>query len=375
MQVKAKIKNALKGNPFLSRRILALTGILVLCALVAAGYWFFFMRGIVYSDDARIDADVVDLAPEINGTLRQVLVTEGMTVKKGQVLFVLDTESLEADVTQAQAELNATKSNLSVQEAACLKAVHGPRKQDIKIAYADVMRLHALNKLADIQLARIKRLYSKNATSQSALENAQAAYDSGKQSLEEATQKLNLLLDGTRSEDIKAAKCRVDLARGEVKKAAACLIEAKTELDKATVRAPCDGVVVRRWEDPGSMLPAGTPVLSVLDTASLRVAANIEEKYLYRVAPGDQVDIAVDAFPELRLKGHIERILRATNSEFSLIPPEGVSGTFIKVAQRVRLRISIDTPHGHLPLGPGMSVEVYIHTTQGWLKHSLEKKI
>jgi len=104
---------------------------------------------------------------------------------------------------------------------------------------------------------------------------------------------------------------------------------------------------------------ASQPVISMFDPATLRVDANIEEKYLHDVAVGDEADISVDAYPALQLKGRVTEILRATNSEFSLIPAEGVSGTFIKVTQRVPLRIAVAAPPD-LALGPGLSVEVKI---------------
>lgn len=101
-------------------------------------------------------------------------------------------------------------------------------------------------------------------------------------------------------------------------------------------------------------------MVSVFDPATLRVDANIEEKYLNEVAVGNRVDVEVDAYPKLRLTGRVAEILRTTNSQFSLIPAEGVSGTFIKVTQRVPLRIAIQAPPG-LHLGPGLSAEVRIH--------------
>jgi len=354
------------------RRIVLVSCILAVLAFATGAYWFVFMRGVVYSDDARIDGDLVDIAPEINGALRQVLVQEGDRVKKGQALFVMDKEYLKAAVAQARATLNAARSNLSVQEAGYQKAVHGPRIQDISIARAVVMKLRAQNKLSALQLARTETLFGKKAASKSELDNVRTTCESNKQSLEEAVQRLRLLQAGTRSEDIEAARCRVELAKGQVKKDAAALSRVMIKLGKATVCAPFDGSVVRRWRDPGAVVMEGTPILTVLDTASLRVSANIEEKYLNKIRINDPVDISVDAFPDLELKGHIERILRATNSEFSLIPAEGVSGTFIKVSQRVRLRIAID----NLPevsLGPGLSVEVHIHTAGDRDRHQKSK--
>jgi membrane fusion protein (multidrug efflux system) len=103
------------------------------------------------------------------------------------------------------------------------------------------------------------------------------------------------------------------------------------------------------------------PVISMFDPSTLRVDANIEEKDLVDVAIGDTADVSVDAYPSLRLHGRVTEILRATNSEFSLIPAEGVSGTFIKVTQRVPLRIALTVPP-ELALGPGLSVEVRIRS-------------
>jgi membrane fusion protein (multidrug efflux system) len=128
------------------------------------------------------------------------------------------------------------------------------------------------------------------------------------------------------------------------------------------VRAPFDGWVVRRWLDPGAMPLTAQPVISMFDPATLRVDANIEEKDLHDVAIGDVAYISVDAFPSLRLQGRVSEILRAANSEFSLIPAEGVSGTFIKVTQRVPLRIAVEGAPPELALGPGLSVEVRIHS-------------
>jgi multidrug resistance efflux pump len=104
----------------------------------------------------------------------------------------------------------------------------------------------------------------------------------------------------------------------------------------------------------------GQAVLSLFDQSSLRVDANIEEKYLSQVSVGDEATIKLDAYPELRLKGWVVEILRATNSQFSLIPAEGVSGTYIKVSQRVPLRIAIYNPPDVL-LAPGLSAKVRIH--------------
>ena len=210
-------------------------------------------------------------------------------------------------------------------------------------------------------MSAIQTLFKQTTVSQDDLDRARTAYESARQSRENAVQNLILLQQGSRKEDIAAAKAAVDLARSKVAEAAAAVESAQGDLARCTVRAPFDGWVVRRWLDPGAMPLAAQPVISMFDPATLRVDANIEEKYLHDVAIGDAADITVDAFPALRLHGRVTEILRAANSEFSLIPAEGVSGTFIKVTQRVPLRIAVTAPPD-LAIGPGLSVDVRIHS-------------
>jgi membrane fusion protein (multidrug efflux system) len=333
-------------------------------AVIAAGvlgYWYLFMRGIVYSDDARFAGHMVDLAPEINGRLIEVAVHEGQFIHKGAIVFRLDPSIPQAALNQAEASLVSAKANLASNEALYQKALNGNRPEEIKAAEATVKRLQNEEELARLDFERDQVLFKRNTVSQDSLDRSRTAYESARQSRESAVQNLILLQQGSRREDIAAAKAAVELARSRVTEAKAAVESARSNLARCTVKAPFDGWAVRRWLDPGAMPLASQPVVSMFDPFTLRVNANIEEKYLHDVAIGDKVDISVDAYPALHLRGRLTQILRATNSEFSLIPAEGVSGTFIKVSQRVALRISVTAPMD-LPLGPGLSVEVRIHS-------------
>jgi membrane fusion protein (multidrug efflux system) len=345
------------------RRRRILLGICALAVIAAGvlGYWYLFMRGIVYSDDARFAGHMVDLAPEINGRLIEVAVHEGQFIHKGAIVFRLDPSIPQAALNQAEASLVSAKANLASNEALYQKALNGNRPEEIKAAEATVKRLQNEEELARLDFERDQVLFKRNTVSQDSLDRSRTAYESARQSRESAVQNLILLQQGSRREDIAAAKAAVELARSRVTEAEAAVESARGNLARCTVKAPFDGWAVRRWLDPGAMPLASQPVVSMFDPFTLRVDANIEEKYLHDVAIGDKVDISVDAYPALHLQGRLTQILRATNSEFSLIPAEGVSGTFIKVTQRVALRISVTAPMD-LPLGPGLSVEVRIHS-------------
>jgi len=333
-----------------------------LLAVVAAGvvgYWFLFMRGVVDTDDARLGGHLVDLAPEINDHVTEILVHEGQFVHRGDEVFRLDPTMPQAALNQAEAALASAKASFASNQAKLDKAVNGNRPEEILAAEATVSRLKNEEELTRLNLERTQTLFKQGGAAADELDRVRTAYASATQSRINAAQTLALLRQGSRQEDLDAARADVALAQSRIGEATAAIAAARSDLARCVVKAPFDGWVVRRWLDPGAMPLVAQPVVSVFDPSTLRVDANIEEKYLGEVAIGDTADITVDAFPGLHLKGRVTDILRATNSEFSLVPAEGVSGTFIKVTQRVPLRLAITAPPD-LTLGPGLSVEVKI---------------
>jgi membrane fusion protein (multidrug efflux system) len=344
------------------RRIAMGIGFLLLLGMAAGGYWFYFVRGIVFSDDARLDGDLVDMAPQISGRLIEVHGVEGARVRAGEVLFVLEKKALAAALAKAEADEKSARADLLVAQAEYSKAVSGPRPEEIRMAEAAEQKAATSLKLARENWGRIKRLHSGKAVSTSERDRAKTAYEEAQKVHEEALNRLQILRQGSRQEDLDAARANVETKKARLAGAQATLQQARVNLDFTEIRAPFDGVIARKWESSGAVVQAGKPVFTLFDPCTLHVAANIEEKDLYKIAVGDAVDISVDAYPDLNLKGQVEQVLPATNSEFSLIPAEGVSGTYIKVTQRVPIRIAVSCPQD-LHLGPGLSVEVSIHTT------------
>ena len=343
------------------RNILLALGLLAVLAGAASGFWYVFARGVVSTDDARIDADLLDIAPSVSGTLSTVPVQEGDHVGMGQVLFTLDTEVLQAAMDGALADRASAQATQAIAQAAYDKALRGPRAEEIHMQQAVVAKLAAQAREAKANGQRARALYQRHVLSSAEEEQTQTASDAARYALEEGQTKLALLRSGTREEDLAAAQAQLDLARNRLAASDAALRRMRADLTAAESRAPFDGVVVRRWKHPGAVLAAGTPVLTLLNPATLYVSANIEEGDLARVSTGDRVAITLDAYPGATLEGRVQRILRATNSQFSIIPAEGVSGAYIKVAQRVPLRIGLLAPPT-LPLAPGLSVEVRIFT-------------
>ena len=343
------------------RRILVAVGILLILGISAASYWYFHLRGSVYSDDARFDGDLVDIAPQIGGTITEIHVREGERAAKGQLLFVLDKAALEAATAKAEAAVISARAALAAAQAQYRKGVNGPLAGELAIAEATERRIKAEASFAEAEWKRAKALFDQHVTAEAATDKARTAMESAARAHDEAANHLALLREGTREEDLAADKANCDLAAARVAEAEAAVRQATVSLAYAEVRAPFDGFIVRRWRDHGSTAAAGTPILTLMNPATLHVAANIEEKYMYEVAIGQKVDVSVDSYPDLQITGKIDQILRATNSQFSLIPAEGVSGTYVKVTQRVPIRVAVQLPVD-TPLAPGLSVEIRIHT-------------
>ena len=348
----------LRGRGF--KRITTAVLFLLLLAVASAGYWFFFLRGVVSTDDARIDGDLVDLAPQIGGLMKDLRVQEGALVKKGQVLFVLDQSGPKAALAKAEGAVATARAALDVAQAMYEKSLHGARPEEISFARAAEQKAKQAMDLAESEWKRIRSLFQNGVVSASERDRARTAFDEALKAHEQSLNTLAILEQGTRSEDLASAAASVEAAKAGLATAEASAQQAQVSLNDTEVRAPFDGVVVRKWLNPGEMISPGRTVLTLFNPATLHVSANVEEKSLKLIAPGDAVDIVVDAYPNLTLKGRVTNILPVTNSQFSLIPSEGVSGTFIKVSQRLPILIALDRPKG-LTLGPGMSVEIKIH--------------
>jgi membrane fusion protein, multidrug efflux system len=343
------------------RLIFVAVGFLLFLVVVGFLYWFFFMRNIVSTDDARLDADLVNLAPQISGVLTDVKIVEGDKVHKGQLMFTLDKDIFKVNLEHTEAERDVALKNMNAVEASYEKAVHGPLPQEIKIAESEKSRLEAEMELTSIELKRSKDLFEKNAITESERDSAIASWKSAVESFNEAVNRLSLLKAGTRKEDLKSALALLEMNKALVKQAEVSLEQARLNLNYTDVYSPYNGFVVKLWVDPGTVVQAGTPVLSIMNPSSLYVSANITEKNLYRISVGDKADFSIDSYPGKTFSGRVESIMRVVNSRFSLIPAEGVSGTFIKLTQRVPIRVKFDVPAG-MNLGPGLSVALHIHT-------------
>jgi membrane fusion protein (multidrug efflux system) len=336
-----------------SQRRFILIGLAVV--MVVGGIAFYLVhRGKESTDDAFLDAHIIQISPEIAERVNHVAVTDNQFVKKGDLLVELDSQNEVVLLETAKANLASSEAKL-VQAQAQLEAA----TSDLAQSRADVKEAQATADNAAKDLARNKELKQSGAiaqrefdTSQTQALSSKAAYDSKRQSA-------------------LSAEAQVRVAGAQVKAAEASAVQAQAILDSAELRlsytkifAPADGRVTRKNVEPGSYVQTGAALLAIVPPETW-VIANFKETQLDEMRPGQPVDIRIDAYPSLDLHGRVESIQSGTGSRFSLLPSENATGNFVKVVQRVPVKIVFtDLPKDAPEFSPGMSVVPTVHVDQ-----------
>ncbi|UIJ37416.1 HlyD family secretion protein [Desulfobaculum bizertense] len=382
-------QNGTEKHAGLKRKIFA--GLLVLMA-VAALVWFLFMRGKVQTDDAFVDGHIYMISPRVSGYVTDVLVEDNQFVKKGESLLLLD----ETDYTVALAEARAALASLElgvplersqtgykVQSATAAK-VSLERKLE-ELAKRRESALHSFESAksthikAAKDLRRYRTLVKDDVAPQSQLDDAVMSERTSQAAQSRAESEVAAVereIAATKA-DLKRLAANIDLAATgeglaeiksrEVEAQMARVHKAELNLKYCDVKAPVDGFVTKKNVEAGRVVASGQPVLAVVPLApeDLWITANYKETQLEDVRVGQHVTIKVDTYSDVTLEGVVESIMAGTGSAFSLFPPENASGNYVKVVQRIPVRIRLTKTEGIPPLRIGMSVVPTIHTNGG----------
>src|SRR5262249_7583886 len=334
--------------------------LLVVVALitVAANRWnaWTSQAAVQSTDDAYVSADVTRLSTRISGQVSSVAVEDFQSVKAGDLLIQVDPADYQAQVDLANATLAASQAALEILGDQ-IKLQHAAIAQ----ADAALRSMEAIEVETQEEQQRQQALSQTDAGTRQRLEQATAAYSkaqadvrAGSAAVAEQHHQLEVL-QGTkkqRAADVDGAKATLDAA--------------KLKLSYTHILAPFDGVVSERQVQPGDYVNVGSNFINIVPLPNVYVIANYKETQLTHVRSGQFVDIAVDSFPDQRLRGYVERISPASGSQFALLPPDNATGNFTKVVQRIPVRIAFDKDQPLLArLLPGMSVITRIHVTRG----------
>ena len=399
----------------MNKRISIAIGAVVIVVLAVA-VWLWATAGRETTDDAQVDAHVAPIAARIGGTVTEVPVKENQEVEAGAVLVVIDPRDYQVALDKARAELataeadaaaarvnvpitsTATTSNVSTARGGVEQAQAGIEgaQRAIDAATARLATAGARQREAEANAAktakdveRFKGLLAKDEISQqqydaavASADAARAATDSARSQGQEAqagisvaqsqltqaragatqaTAQLQTAQSGP--QEVTAQRARAASADAKVLQQRAAVQQAELNLQYTTLRASMKGIVSRKGVEVGQVVQPGQPLMAVIPLEEVWVTANFKETQLEKMRPGQRAVIEVDAYGGRDFKAHVESLAAATGSRFSLLPPENATGNFVKVVQRVPIRIAIDEKQdAQQLLRPGMSVTAKVYT-------------
>ncbi len=357
--------------------------LVLVVAIAAGGYWawtYFSVRE--STDDAQIDGNIVPVASRISGWVTEINVHDNQVVKAGDVLVRLDPKDYQVALDRAQAELAnaeadaraahvgvpvtsaATTSQLRTSEAATAAA-----RQEVDAANARLAEAQANYTRAAADLQRYSELVQKNEiprqtydnavatekAAQASVNAAQAAVATAKSRVQQAQAQVEAAQTGP--QQVAVTRARAGAASAAVQRAEAAVEQARLNLQYTTISAPVDGVASKKQNvQLGEIVQPGQPLLAIVPLEDTWVTANLKETQLNGMHPGQRATIHVDAY-DRDYQGHVDSIGPATGARFSLLPPENATGNYVKVVQRVPVKIVFEKGQdtNHL-LRPGMSV-------------------
>jgi membrane fusion protein (multidrug efflux system) len=385
---------AKKGPP---KPLLAL---LAVGAILGGGYYLYSM-GYEETDDAQIDGNISNISPRVSGTIKSVEVVDNQTVKANQLLAEIDPADYQvalaeakAQVAQADAQLRAEDPNVPIAESSNLAnvkssasdlasaqaALAGARKDQAQVL-AQLAQAEANDRNAQLELQRGARLIKSAAIAQADYDTRVNAAAATAANVEALRQSLAAARDRILQAEARASSAQVRLSetrdnaprtlaarRATVVAKQAALDLAKAQLAQAELNlaytkilSPAAGIIGKKSVSIGDRVSPGQQLMALSEIDSLWVTANYRETQLARMKPGQPVDVFVDSIDK-DLHGTVESIGGATGSRFSILPPENASGNYVKVVQRIPVRIRLDAGQAGLDrLRPGMSVEPKVH--------------
>jgi len=403
-------------RPFLRQpRVLAGLTVLVL-AIAGVAVWLAVTAGRETTDDAQVDAHVTQIASRVGGTVTKVAIEDNQLVEAGAILVELDPRDYQVAVEKARAELAdaeasavAARSNVPITSttaagneatargglthaqsgiAAAEKEIEAARAR-LVTAQARLREAEANAAKAARDVERLRGLLAKDEVSQqqfdsvtAAAEAQKAAADSARSQVAEADAgirvaesklaqaraaelqaRAELQTAQTGPSQVTATKARASSAEARVQQALANLAQAELNLQYTTVKAPARGVIGRKGINAGQVVQAGQPLLAIVQLDEVWIVANYKETQLKDMRPGQRTTVDVDALGGRGFNGKVGSLAGATGARFSLLPPENATGNFVKVVQRVPVKIVLDP--GQDPehrLRPGMSVTTTVYT-------------
>lgn len=326
-------------------KLLLIVGAVLAVLVTVFFYYFHFVAPYESTDDAFIDGYVTMLSPRVAGQVTRLLVTDNQDVKAGDVLVEIDPRDYETRLAQARADLAVAHS-----QADQARAQVRVSETKVEQALAAMIAAQAEAQRANDDLKRYENVESR-AVSKSAFDLARAQARAATANLEAAESQTN-----SAGAEVALSEAGVETATAAVQQAEARVQQAELDLSYTKIIAPLDARVTARTVQPGNYVQPGQALLALVPR-DVWVTANFKETQLTDMHPGQPVELRVDAYPDRKFKGRVDSLQAGTGARFSLLPPENAVGNYVKVVQRVPVKIVFDELlPTNLDISPGMSV-------------------
>jgi membrane fusion protein, multidrug efflux system len=329
---------------------------IILILIVAAGVWFGvkkYKEAQLYekTDNAQVEATSAPIIPRVPGYVKAVHVKDYESVQAGDLLFEIDPSEFLLGMQMAQSDL--AQSRADVENA---RAGMSVVNQNTRLAESNIAVLEVRKEQAYKDYKRLENLVAEGAVTQKQFEDAKSGYEAVLKQIESAREQV-----GASSSNLNTVAAQIKRAEAVVNVKESQIDQARLRLTYTAVYAPVSGKIGKKSISEGQYINAGQQVMTIINDASFWVVANFKETQLERIKPGQEVEIKLDAYPKEKIIGEIVSISEATGSKFSLLAPDNATGNFVKVTQRVPVKIAIrDLEKYREMLRSGLSAEVSV---------------
>ena len=377
-----------------ARKIKVLTIAAGVLLLALAGSYPLYLRlaSFVSTDDAFVEGRVVSISPKVAGHVARVLVADNQRVEQGQVLVEVEARDFEVALDIAQARMQSAQAagkqaealvsaarDVLAQKQALLSSSHAELGQ----LQADAAEVEAGKDRDENDLGRMRQMVDAGAVSKQEYEHVRAQAAMSRAKLDSARKQVDtqsaMITQAQASvsaaeDELLQAQALVDVRAADLREAEAEVAKARLDLSYARITAPCSGYVTKKAVEAGAYVQVGQKLLSIV-SSDVWFIANFKETQIADMKPGQPVEIKVDAYPGVTFAGRVESIQYGTGSRFTLLPPDNASGNFIKVVQRVPVKIVLDSPEDARKylLAPGMSVVPRVNVSGDGSRERLAK--
>ena len=338
-----------------SKKILSY--IITIVVIVAAGIWvasrFVHLGNVEFTDNAQVRQQIVPVNSRVQGYIKEIRFNEYEPVKKGDTLVIIDDADLRLNVARARADYQNALAGRDVANRSVTSA-----SANVAVSEASITEAKVVMEMAATDLARYEKLLSQDAVTRQQYDGAKTDYEAKKARYEMLSRQRSAT-----STVVDVNRQRISQSEAGIELAQALLETAELNLSYTVITAPCDGYTSRKEIQVGQLVQPGQTLIDIVDSNDIWVAANYKETQLRHIESGSKVEIKVDAIPNVTFNGTVKSISTATGASLSLMPQDNSAGNFVKVRQRIPVRIEFSAdnkPDDMAKLRAGMNVECFV---------------